>query len=155
MAIIVGANVITFPDASTLGTGNVSAFPSGTLMVFQQTAAPTGWTKQTTHNDKALRAVTGTASSGGNIAFTTALGTPSVTVGSTTLSINQIPAHTHTYSSMNTGGDRGHNTSEASPLSNSISTKNTSSAGGGGSHDHNATSAINVQYVDVIIASQN
>jgi hypothetical protein len=31
------------------------AFPSGTLMLFQQSAAPIFWTKQTTHNDKALR----------------------------------------------------------------------------------------------------
>jgi len=47
-----------------------AAFASGTLMLFQQTAAPTGWTKQSTHNDKALRVVSGTASSGGSTAFT-------------------------------------------------------------------------------------
>jgi hypothetical protein len=45
-------------------------FPSGTLMLFQQTAAPSGWTKQATHDNKALRVVTGTASSGGSTAFT-------------------------------------------------------------------------------------
>jgi hypothetical protein len=39
-------------------------FPSDTLMLFQQTAAPPGWTKQTVHNDKALRVVSGAASSG-------------------------------------------------------------------------------------------
>lgn len=44
-------------------------FPSGTVMLFVQTAAPTGWTKSTTHNDKALRVVSGTASSGGSTAF--------------------------------------------------------------------------------------
>ena len=32
---------------------NAEPFPQGTSMLFQQTAAPTGWTKQTTHNDKA------------------------------------------------------------------------------------------------------
>lgn len=47
-----------------------SSFPAGTLMLFQQTAAPTGWTKQTTHNDKALRVVSGAAGSGGSTAFT-------------------------------------------------------------------------------------
>ena len=45
---------------------NIELFPTGTLMLFQQTAAPTGWTKQTTHDDKALRVVSGTASSGGS-----------------------------------------------------------------------------------------
>lgn len=63
-----------------------SEFPSGTSMLFAQTAAPTGWTKSTTHNDKALRVVSGTASSGGSVAFSTAFASQSVsgTVGSTT-----------------------------------------------------------------------
>lgn len=42
---------------------------SGTRMLFQQTSAPTGWTKDTTHDDKALRVVSGSASSGGSTAF--------------------------------------------------------------------------------------
>ena len=65
--------------------GTASAFPSGTKMLFAQTAAPTGWTKDTVnYNDYALRVVTGTASSGGTVAFTTAFAsqTPSGTVSS-------------------------------------------------------------------------
>jgi len=54
-------------DSTTYST---QTFPSGTLMLFQQTAAPTGWTKQTTHNDKTLRVVSGAAGSGGSTAFT-------------------------------------------------------------------------------------
>lgn len=63
-----------------------SAFPAGTAMVFAQTAAPTGWTKSTTHDNKALRVVTGAASSGGTVAFTTAFASQSVsgTIASTT-----------------------------------------------------------------------
>lgn len=49
-----------------------SEFASGTAIMFQQTAAPTGWTKATTHNDKALRVVSGTVGSGGTAAFSTA-----------------------------------------------------------------------------------
>ena len=44
--------------SGTLAFATVSVpveIPSGTSMLFQQTAAPTGWTKQTTHNDKAIR----------------------------------------------------------------------------------------------------
>jgi hypothetical protein len=44
---------------------------SGTKMLFAQTAAPIGFTKDTTHNDKALRVVSGTAGSGGSTGFTT------------------------------------------------------------------------------------
>ena len=79
--------------------------PSGTSMLFVQSAAPTGWTKQTTHNDKTLRVVSGTASSGGSVAFTTAFAskTPagsisssvSGTTASHTLSIAEIPSHNH------------------------------------------------------------
>jgi len=46
-----------------------SEFASGTVMLFQQTSAPTGWTKLATHNDKALRIVSGVASSGGSTGF--------------------------------------------------------------------------------------
>ena len=49
-------------------------FPTGTAMLFAQSSAPTGWTKSTTHNNKALRVVSGSASSGGSNAFTTAFG---------------------------------------------------------------------------------
>ena len=78
---------------------------SGTKLLFQQTAAPTGWTKDTTnHNDSAIRVVTGTAGSGGTNAFSTldatAVGTINSSLsGSTaghTLSLSQIPSHTHT-----------------------------------------------------------
>src|SRR6266511_2738699 len=42
--------------------------PSGTAMLFQQTSAPTGWTKSTSFNDRALRVTTGTV--GGSAGFT-------------------------------------------------------------------------------------
>lgn len=63
-----------------------STFASGTTMLFVQTAAPTGWTKSTTHDNKALRVVSGTAGSGGSVAFTTAFAsqTPAGTVSTST-----------------------------------------------------------------------
>ena len=54
----------------TTGIANAQAFPSGTKMLFQQTNAPTGWTKITSGVDnKSLRVVSGTAGSGGTNAF--------------------------------------------------------------------------------------
>ena len=78
---------ITFPDATTQTTAASAAFAAGTVMLFAQTSAPTGWTKDTTNYDgSALRVVTGTASTGGSVAFTTAFASQSVsgTIGSTT-----------------------------------------------------------------------
>lgn len=153
-------------DVDSSALSNAAAFPAGTAMMFVQTAAPTGWTKSTTHNDKALRVVSGTASSGGSAAFTTAFGTPSVsgslsgTVGATTLTTAQMPSHNHTLNSSqaNAYGSLGNNASGAY----GGGTVTTASTGGGGSHTHSfsgslssATAAINVQYVDVIIATKD
>lgn len=72
---------------------DVAGFPTSTAMLFVQTAAPTGWTKSTTHDNKALRIVSGSASSGGSVAFTTAFasqtpaGTVSVSVSAGTLGV--------------------------------------------------------------------
>jgi trimeric autotransporter adhesin len=147
---------------STNGSGALSwataggGFPAGTLMLFQQTSAPTGWTKQTTHDNKALRVVSGSASSGGSVAFTTAFASQGVsgTVGSTTLSTSQIPSHTHT-GTFTGGGCSGGN--PWSPLTDATSQLNTGATGGGGSHNHSFSgTAINlaVSYVDLIIASK-
>lgn len=171
---VAGTNTLTLPAV----TATVDAFPSGTVLVFAQTAAPTGWTKSTTHNDKALRVVSGAASSGGSVAFTTAFASQAVagTVGDTTLTSSQIPSHTHTatvtdpghvhtqictgniaYSGgVNTNGGNnftGNTGSSVTGISVSIG-----SAGGDGSHTHTFTgTAINlaVQYVDVILATKN
>ena len=91
------------------GPGSES-FVSGTLMLFQQTSAPTGWTKQTTHNNKALRVVTGDAGSGGNTSFTSVFTTrtPAGTVGNHTLNKNQIPSHSHTVASITNPGNHYH-----------------------------------------------
>lgn len=49
----------------------MTAFPAGTKMLFLQADAPVGWTKDTTHNNKALRIVSGAGGgSGGSTAFT-------------------------------------------------------------------------------------
>jgi len=84
---------------------DTAVFASGTKMLFQQTSAPTGWTKDTSHNDKALRITSGTVSTGGSVAFETAFAsqTPAGSIsnsvsGSTashTLEISEIPAHNH------------------------------------------------------------
>jgi hypothetical protein len=149
------------------------AIPSGTLMLFQQTSAPSGWTKQTTHNNKALRVVSGTASSGGSTAFTSVFGsrTPTGTVGGTTLTINQIPLHGHPWrmSTQNTGtsGGTGGMMITTQSVANRAAFTGTPSntageqiggTGGGQSHDHTFTGGamdFDVSYVDLIIASKD
>ena len=69
-------------------------------MLFQQTSAPTGWTKVTSGVDnRALRIVTGNVGSGGANGFTNVLNS-TITTGkwfcsNHTLTINEMPAHDH------------------------------------------------------------
>jgi len=160
---------ITFPDATTQTTAAAAAFASGTAMIFQQTAAPTGWTKSTTHDNKALRLINGTVGTGGSSAFTTAFGTPSVsgsisgTVGATTLTTTQMPSHTHSVLKYTPyGGTFASYFSQIDGYNGGTGSRQTNATGGGGSHDHSfsgslssATASINVQYVDVIIATKD
>jgi hypothetical protein len=164
-------------DGSNTSWGNV--FPSGTALLFAQTSAPVGWTKSTTHNDKALRVVSGTAGSGGSVAFSTAFASKSVsgTVGGTTLTTSQIPGHTHAVTMLGFAGDLGlqpqqsggdggrygfvdqpEGTAENGSPGGTTSATYARSTGGGSSHDHSFSgTAINmaVQYVDVIIATKD
>ena len=156
--------------------------PSGTKMLFQQTSAPTGWTKITTHNDKALRVVSGTASTGGSVAFTTAFAsqTPAGTIsnsvsGSTashTLTASQIPAHSHSMGQntrVQVGFDNGTAYAGKTTSGNSgpITYSTQNNTGGGGGHSHGvgtlAVSStftgtaidLSVNYVDVIICQKD
>lgn len=136
----------------------VTTFDSGTVMLFAQTTAPTGWTKSTTHNNKALRVVSGAASSGGSVDFTTAFSSQAVsgTVGDTTLTIDQIPEHTHTTGSFLRSGIGGGGATIKEAIGSSGITSG--ATGGGQSHTHTFTgTAINlaVAYVDVILAVKN
>jgi hypothetical protein len=50
--------------------GENEQFASGTIMLFNQTAAPTGWTKLTSTDNAALRLTTGAVGTGGSTGFT-------------------------------------------------------------------------------------
>ena len=118
-------------------------------MLFVQTAAPTGWTKSTTHNDKALRIVSGAASSGGTTAFSTVFAAGR-TSDATTLTTAQMPSHTH---SQNIGGTTTPYSIQCGSAAGPTATT-TGATGGGGSHTHGLPTFA-VQYVDVIIATKD
>lgn len=61
--------VVYNSDRNEFEAQNLGEFPSGTRMLFNQTVAPPGWTKDTTRNDRALRLVNGSVGGGGTTAF--------------------------------------------------------------------------------------
>ena len=150
-----GTNWAPATDAS--GSGG---FPSGTRMLFQQSSAPTGWTKDTSANDEALRVVSGSVSSGGSVAFTTAMSnrTPSGTItdwdisnesaggtlGNHTLTVNEMPSHEHT-TNIDGGhvipGNGGSSYSYGGAGTYSSTVFNMNPTGGGQPHNHGFTGA--------------
>ena len=155
---VTGSSTSCTGNAATATTAtNFAGIPAGTVMLFVQTAAPTGWTKSTTHDNKALRIVSGTASSGGSVAFTTAFasqavsGSVAVTVsagtlatgigtladGAVTLATTQIPSHTHpTFTNVSASNGSGVKAAGLTPLAQGYPMTNSGATGGGTSHTH-------------------
>ena len=168
MAAVLTTTGVTFSDSTTIAS-KYGIFPQSSNVVFYQAAAPTGWTTEpAVHNNKALRVVSGTAAnSGGTNNFTTCMATTRpfsanvpVTVngtsgGNTTLSINQIPSHSHP---AYTGPSVSRAANGPARVAN---TGNTGNIGNNGAHAHPLTvNAANgpvssnfnfaVQYINVI-----
>jgi len=145
-------------DGSSL-TG-IASFPSGTKMLFAQSSAPTGWTHDTSYNDRALRLVSDSSGggTGGSTTWTAALNSSFSTSGGSvsnhTLSTSQIPSHNH---SAPTRKDPSWNTSFRTS-DGPTGTLNTNNTGGGGSHNHgfsNPSFNLNLRYLNVIVATKD
>lgn len=156
------------PAAVSAATGIVA----GTSMVFYQAAAPTGWTKQTTINDRVLRVVSGSGGvTGGSWTIS---GLTNSATGSTTLTAAQsgVPAHLHPaptgWSFMVGNGSEaasGPNGTYGYSQSNdqrarSVNTGNSTAQNASSGHAHggstiSSSGAWRPSYADVIIASKN
>ena len=110
----------------TTAVNNAEPFPSGTKMIFQQSSAPTGWTKITSSvNNKALRLVSGNVSSGGNQAFTSAFAsrTPAGNVGTSGNSTASFSANATTgNSTASFSGSVSGNTGNSGASTSNVST---------------------------------
>lgn len=155
--------------------------PIGTLCLFVQTTAPTGWTKNTSYNDRALRVTSSSISAGGSVGFSTVFA--KTNTDNHTLSEAELPAHAH-YINLNSGGQSqshthdqqgnggfavwtggGSFTGQTGLLTATTQTGNASqdhthtttgysnNAGSGTGHSHPMD--IRVLYIDVIIAQKN
>jgi hypothetical protein len=139
-------------------TGAWAYLPSGTAMLFVQTAAPTGWTKSTTHDNKALRVVSGAASSGGTTGFTSVFTSRTITTANMPVHSHGItdPGHTHQVAfQIAAGGPGSYEEIRNSPSTGYYLTS--SSTTGITVNDAGSGTAMDfaVQYVDVIIATKD
>jgi len=178
MSISLISTGVLFPDGNVVSS--VSVFESGTSAIFSQTTPPTGWTKSLTHNDKALRLVSGSVSTGGSIDFSSCFSNKTFSAGvavvggfTTTssganLTESQIPSHSHTASWYTTSSGEVVRQFPGKQFTILSSSSNyTTNIGGGNIHNHSAlvyshdhgvsptTWPFEVQYVDVIIATKD
>jgi len=168
------SDTASFQSLTINGVTN-QGFPSGTKMLFQQTAAPTGWTKDTGSNDVALRVVSGTVGSGGTVAFETAFA--SQTVPTHTLTTSELPSLNHYHALKIRGGSGASGPVNQPTLNGTLSYDATiyeydgstvvsftgsnkqtyadpGNSGGADAHGHGSIN-LDVSYVDVIIATKD
>ena len=153
-------------------------------MLFHQANAPTGWTKSTTNDNRALRVVNGSTggNQGGANSFTGVLNSTVTTgngsVSNHTLTDAQIPSHYHhafrsgnfgqlrngsnmsanNYPGSGTGAGNMYETYNISASGSVSNVGRTSSVGSNSGHNHGFTNPnfnLNIAYTDVIIAQKN
>ena len=168
MAARLTSTGVTFSDGTSLNS-KYGIVPQSAVSIFYQSAAPTNWTKLTTHNNKTLRVVSGAGGGyGGTTEFTSVFpnstipfslsGSVTGSVGNHTLTTPQLPVHAHgnggsiglTYTG---GGDVGYQPGFTRNF------PGTANQGGGGAHNHPFSGSasfstsldLRVQYIDVIL----
>ena len=139
-------------------TGSPGAcFASGTVLTFQQSAAPLNWTKVTTYNDVGMRIVSGCIGSKTGTAYSTVFSQTSV--GATAITVCQMPSHSHSWTYNGCGNTVAGGGCKDIPSSCQGSLSFASVAGtvgnAGGSQAHSHTVSLNLAYIDLILARKN
>jgi hypothetical protein len=160
-------------DDKWIVQGNPNAgFESGTKLVFRQTAAPVGWTKDTTYTDAALRVTSGTISQ-----QATAGKEFSTLFASRTIATANLPSHTHSFSATTSSdGAHTHTASRIEPGTgagpgfssggNYAPTNTGTNTSSNGAHTHTVSGTtgatgsgtamdFDVNFVDLIIATRD
>jgi hypothetical protein len=162
----------------------IPSIPSGSICKFQQTTAPTLWTKLTSYNDYALRVTSGTVGTGGTRAFSavfanqvsTAGGTLGVVTATVNPAVGGTVAHQHIGSQVNLGAYV-YDPAPATVPSPTVAFGTsgalpgpTTAVGGGTAHNHGITvpatytspsplsastnADFSIKYVDMILAQR-
>ena len=154
------------PAIDGSGLTGVQPFPSGTVMIFYQAAAPTGWTKSTAQDNKSLRVVSGSGGGTGGSwdlssgATTNTDGahthtgashthstpahshTHSLSAGAHTLSTSEMPSHNHSVNGKSGWFNYGGTSAPNRANHYTAWSFSTNSTGSSGSHSHSLSGSI-------------
>jgi len=132
---------------ATAGTTAGDPIPVGTVMLFYQNAAPTGWTISSSLNDYALKIVSSAGGvTAGSVNYSTLFARTAT--DSHTLTTSEIPSHSHTSSAQILVIAAGAGNTVWAPGGSLV----TSSTGGGGGHTHDID--MRVKTASVILAEK-
>jgi hypothetical protein len=154
----VGVTTNQIPDVED-ADARYGRFASGDKILCFQASAPTGWTQDTSQNDKVLRVVSG--SGGGSAGSWTISGLDVIgNTDGTALTVAQMPAHNHLYrSAVSAGTDYPELTKGGTTASSSGAV---AAEGDGFAHAHGLAAAgvssdgsWRPAYIDVIVATKN
>lgn len=131
-------------------------FSPATSMIFYQAAAPAGWVKITTQNDKALRVVSGSGGVGtaGSVPFSTLFGRTQV--DSHAIDLSELVSHRHSVTediAITSNLDVTMNIMGYTYTGTTTLSQYTTYVGGGAGHVHGLD--MRLQYVDVIICQKS
>lgn len=163
-------DTLDFPGSNTAAPPDPGdSFPAGTRLLFQQASPPTGWTVSSAYDNRALRIASGGGGSDSGSSFTATFAPRNVPVTTTvnggiashTLSLNEIPNHSHSANyrlGVEGSGNVGGGTNFKGNLSGS-----TGNAGGNSGHSHghsisvtaSASVDMTVRYANACIGIKN
>ena len=146
-----------------------AVFASGTRMVFDNDAAPTGWTRDATQNDKVIRVVTGARADAGSWTIS------GLTNAAEAAHTHSTPNHVHPFATVSRGGVISDTYREAyvaggevraasgsigaieNVLQDDTTNSGSGTSGGGSSHNHviSAGSSWRPLHRDMIIAEKD
>jgi hypothetical protein len=152
-------------DAIAATVGGVQSFPTGTIMLFYQAAAPTGWTQIAGDDNSMLRMVSGAGDAGGAFGGTDSpilfeYDHDHATSGHT-LTVAEIPSHRHSGNADEGSSGAGISAPNFRREGGNTGFLYTNYTGGGGSHSHGVTAlsttpmSITPRYVNIIQASKD
>lgn len=166
------AQTLSAGEKTQLRANGVDYIPAGTKMLFVQASVPTGWTLDTTHNDKALRIVNTTgAGTGGSVNFSTVFARtqtdaftflrthlPNITFDISGITVNNgssvVRLPSGSFEEVAAGNDRW-GFSKGDAVKSTITVSGGTAASGGSGTAIQMGMDIRVKYVDAIIGTKD
>ena len=177
-------NPYTIQAFNGTGWDLVGGVPSSTRMLFQQSSAPLGWTRDLSNDNAALRVTAGAVTTGGTLDFTAAFSDSIESTGTvqpTALTTAQMPVHSHAVTDPghshtatqifasrtsyiggpardNIPGSAENCNYKAPVMGSSATGISLGNNGSGETHTHGFTGGsinLDVKYVDIIVAEKD